>query len=127
MLVEDNDFLLNLLNQTFHQDYQLSLYKNGLEAIRGLEKNSYPDLIISDLSMPFCDGLGLLKHVRTSTSGKYIPFFILSGNEESSVRIDCLEHGADDFITKPFNLRELQARVKAQLNTGVMPQTTGFS
>ena len=74
------------------------------------ERKELPSLIIVDLNMPGMSGEEFLKHVRTSGFYFHIPVIILSGEDDSETRIRCLEAGADDFVIKPFNPRELGAR-----------------
>src|SRR6266849_1798571 len=71
-----------------------------------------PDLIISDLSMPHLDGIELCRKVRLHSK---IPIIILSVKEQEQAKIQALDAGADDYVTKPFSMNELLARVRAQL------------
>lgn len=71
-----------------------------------------PSLIVVDLNMPGMSGEEFLKHIRTSGFYFHLPVVILSGEDDSETRIRCLEAGADDFMIKPFNPRELAARCR---------------
>lgn len=80
-----------------------------------LEQGNDTDLIIADLNMPDLSGKEFLKITKASNLYSDIPIIILSGSDESSERVQCLDLGADDFMLKPFNPLEIQAKVKAIL------------
>ncbi len=72
--------------------------------------DKHPDVIIVDLGLPDQDGLTVIKSIRTWSN---VPILVLSGRTDSKFKITALEHGADDYITKPFDVEELFARIKA--------------
>jgi two-component system KDP operon response regulator KdpE len=80
----------------------------GLERFRELE----PDLVLTDLAMPRRDGFSLVREIRRTSAA---PIVVLSVRGEEEDKVRALDAGADDFLTKPFSLRELAARVRAQL------------
>jgi two-component system OmpR family response regulator len=88
-----------------------SIAANSTEA-RGVLKNSAIDLVVLDIMMPGEDGLSLCRHLRETTN---IPVILLTAMAEDTDRVVGLEIGADDYVTKPFNPRELLARIKAVL------------
>lgn len=89
----------------------------ALEIMRGWT----PDLVITDLSMPNMQGLELCSRIRTKSQ---VPIIVLSVRGEERAKVEALDAGADDYVTKPFNLNELLARVRAGLRrAGVAPQT----
>jgi two-component system KDP operon response regulator KdpE len=75
-------------------------------------KDWTPDLVITDLSMPNMDGLELCRHLRSHTQ---LPIIVLSVRGEERTKVQALDSGADDYVTKPFNMEELLARVRANL------------
>lgn len=91
-------------------DYSVTPLSSG-EQVLELMKTLRPDLILLDLRMPGMDGYTLCRKIRDNTSTADIPIIILSGVSEVDARINTIELGADDFITKPFDMRELRARV----------------
>jgi DNA-binding response OmpR family regulator len=91
------------------RDFEVKLACDGSEAIEILEKD-LPDLLILDISMPKMDGFEVCKRVREWSQ---IPIIILSARGTELDKVKCLESGADDYITKPFGVDELMARVKA--------------
>jgi DNA-binding response OmpR family regulator len=91
------------------RDYEILLASDGSEAVVEIEKE-LPDLIILDLVMPRMDGFEVCRRVREWSQ---IPIIILSARDGEMDKVKCLEMGADDYITKPFGVDELMARVKA--------------
>ena len=86
-----------------------------MEGMNWLEEGHSVDLIIADLNMPNLDGREFLQIVRSSNFYKHIPILILSAQNDSGERIDCLSKGADDFIEKPFNPAEVAAKIQVIL------------
>lgn len=93
---------------------ELQAAGSGAEALAFLEER-LADVILCDLEMPGIDGLGFLDRVKASDIWRDIPVIILTGHETCEEKIRGLEHGACDYVTKPFNPGELVARVKVQL------------
>lgn len=91
------------------RDYEIVLATNGKEAINEIEK-VLPDLVILDIMMPQMDGIEVCRQVREWSE---IPIIMLSARDSEMDIVKCLEMGADDYITKPFGVEELIARVKA--------------
>jgi two-component system KDP operon response regulator KdpE len=84
-------------------------------------KDWTPDLIVTDLRMPNMDGLQLCRHIRTESR---IPIIVLSVKGEEKIKVEALDAGADDYITKPFSVNELLARVRAALRRASTPPQT---
>ena len=80
-----------------------------------MQQGNLPDVIVADIDMPEMDGFEFIDHVRSSGFLNNIPLIMLSGNDTSEPRIRCLESGADDYMVKPFNPRELAARINGIL------------
>ncbi|HOI43079.1 MAG TPA: response regulator [Elusimicrobiales bacterium] len=91
-------------------DYSVTPMSSGEQVLETL-RTMRPDLILLDLRMPGMDGYTLCRRIRDNRATADIPIIILSGVSEVDARINTLELGADDFITKPFDMRELRARV----------------
>jgi|SRR5690606_21870636 len=116
ILIMDDDLgIQRVLSHFLQEDFTIVIRNDGMEGMQWLEENENPDMIIADLNMPNLDGLSFLKTIRASNFYKDIPLIILSGEEDSGEHIKCLDLGADDFITKPFNPLEVKARVNAIL------------
>ena len=99
------------------QDYQILYATNGLEAL-DVAKQSIPDLILLDVMMPDIDGFEVCQRLRSDNLLADIPILMVTGLDDPQSRLQGLEAGADDFITKPFNAIELRARIRtiARLN-----------
>lgn len=108
-------FIQTILHQSLYKQYHITLFGNGTEALRFLQEGHRPDAIISDLNIPLLNGLQLTEAVRSNAAFPSIPIIILSGERSSEKKIECLEAGADDYIEKPFNPREIEARLKTIL------------
>lgn len=112
VIVEDDLYMQGILSQCLSENFAPVVFQNGMEAFSYLQQGHLPDIIISDLNTPVLNGIQFLEQVRTSGFFSAIPFIMLSGVDNTDTRIKCLEAGADDFIIKPFNPRELEARLK---------------
>ena len=111
LLVEDNQDLLNLVNINLEdQGYQVHTATDGQQALE-LYKEKSPALIILDIMLPKVDGLEVCKQIRKED--RLIPILMLTAKAEEVDKVLGLELGADDYMTKPFSIRELLARVKA--------------
>ncbi len=111
LVVEDDESIATMLC-TFFESHNIDVVKasDGLEALGAVSKES-PELIILDLVMPHLDGLSFMQKLRET--GNNTPVIMLTCQKDTSDKIKGLEVGADDYITKPFSLNELMARIKA--------------
>jgi two-component system OmpR family response regulator len=111
-LVDDHRDIRDLVSKYLSQHgYRVSVAESGA-ALRRLLERSAPDLVVLDIMMPGEDGLAVCRHLRSTTT---LPIIFLTAMAEETERIIGLEIGADDYLTKPFNPRELLARIKAVL------------
>ncbi len=104
-----------ILNEFLSATYEIEICENGMDGLAFMQNGNVPDIIISDLNTPKLSGLDLIEQVKVSDFFSSVPIIILSGEESSEKRIKCLNAGADDFIVKPFNPAELDARIKVIL------------
>ncbi len=112
LLVDDERQILRTLQATLaSQGYEIRTAANGLDGLI-LFREWRPDLVITDLSMPEMSGVELCREIRTIAS---TPIIVLSVREQEGAKVAALDAGADDYVTKPFNIQELKARVRAQL------------
>lgn len=115
IIVEDEEHIIELLKFNLEKEgYEISVAMDGIEALRKIDLES-PDLILLDLMLPEIDGLEILKRVKMNSSTKHIPIIMVTAKGEEIDKVIGLEFGADDYISKPFGIRELIARVKAVL------------
>jgi DNA-binding response OmpR family regulator len=114
LIVDDEEEIRYLIRDFLVKDnFEAELASNGSEALEKLaEKNSMFDLVILDIMMPGLDGLEVIKIIRKTSN---IPVIFLTSKSEEIDKVLGLEIGADDYITKPFNPREMVARIKAIL------------
>lgn len=113
LLVEDNDALADAVSQSLTKlDYAVDVLSEGDYADEILAQQSY-DLVILDLSLPGMDGLEVLRNLRRRGSDALV--LILTARTDVDSRVTGLDTGADDYLTKPFALAELEARVRAML------------
>jgi DNA-binding response OmpR family regulator len=116
MLAIDDEVSIQLILQHyFKNDFSVVTKGNGKDALAWMQEGNIPDIIIADISMPEMDGYTFIYQVRSSGYLKSIPMVMLSGSDSTDNKIRCLESGADDFMVKPFNPRELAARVNGIL------------
>jgi DNA-binding response OmpR family regulator len=117
LVVEDNLQLLSFIQKKLSDNYNILLAGNGIEAIRKLEQmNGVPDLILTDIMMDDMDGFVFVKSVRAHPNLKHVPVIFLSAIAEHERKIKGLQLGAVDFISKPFKIAELQAKIKSILS-----------
>jgi two-component system, OmpR family, alkaline phosphatase synthesis response regulator PhoP len=113
LIVEDNpDLAFGLRNNLEIEGYETTVAADGVAGLAAA-RESHPDLIILDLMMPGLDGYRVLRALRED--GDQTPVLILSARGEEADKVRGFRHGADDFVTKPFSLLELLARVEALL------------
>jgi len=112
LVVDDEPQITRVLKTTLaSHGYSIRTAHDGDEAVQ-LMKDWPPDLVITDLRMPNMDGLSLCRHVRAKSA---VPIIVLSVRGEERTKVEALDAGADDYVTKPFSVDELLARVRAAL------------
>jgi two-component system KDP operon response regulator KdpE len=119
LVVDDESQITRVLKTTLStQGYVVRTASNGEEALQEL-RNWGPDLLVTDLRMPKMDGLELCRRVRADSR---IPVIVLSVKGEEDIKVQALDAGADDYVTKPFSVNELLARVRAALRRASSPE-----
>lgn len=120
LVVDDEAQITRVLKTSLSsQGYGIRTAAGGEEALR-LMKDWPPDLIVTDLRMPNMDGLELCRHVRTQSR---VPIIVLSVKGEEGTKVEALDAGADDYVTKPFSMAELLARIRAALRRASGPDS----
>ncbi len=115
LVVDDEPDILSLLVYQFsNEGYRVSTAVNGQSAI-STARDERPDAVVLDLMLPDVDGYEVLKTLREDEDTREIPVLLLTARKEEEERIRGFEHGADDYVTKPFSARELVLRVEALL------------
>src|SRR3989338_3059167 len=111
LVVEDDFDISNMLRIYFTgQGFEVSVAPRGGDAL-ALTRQSLPHLIVLDIMLPDMDGYAVCRELRTTTRTSHIPIIFLTQKDERSDKIAGLELGADDYITKPFDIEELRLRV----------------
>ncbi|MBT8184295.1 MAG: response regulator, partial [Eudoraea sp.] len=111
LIIEDNNDMRHFIKEQLESEYTITEASNGKEGLKMVNKTS-PDLIVTDLMMPQMDGITLCKQLKTNLATSHIPVIMLTAKAGLENKLHGLETGADDYLTKPFNARELQIRVK---------------
>jgi two-component system KDP operon response regulator KdpE len=120
LVVDDEPQITRVLRTTLgSRGYDLRVANDGETALE-IMKDWTPDLVITDLGMPRMDGLELCKRIR---AGSRMPIIVLSVKGEERTKVQALDAGADDYVTKPVGMNELMARVRANLRRQPAPET----
>ena len=115
LIVDDElDTLLPLKRALEMEDFNVVEAQDGVEALEKV-RSEIPDLVLLDLMLPKINGFEVCQRLKQDEATSSIPIIMLTAKGETSDKIEGIEIGADDYVTKPFNLDELKARVKAVL------------
>ncbi|MGA9390122.1 MAG: response regulator transcription factor [Candidatus Sulfotelmatobacter sp.] len=115
LVVDDEPQITRVLRTTLSaQGYDVRVANDGEMALE-LMKNWTPHVLITDLAMPNLDGVGLCRQVRQVSQ---VPIIVLSVRGQDRSKVEALDAGADDYVTKPFSMNELLARIRVQLRRG---------
>jgi PleD family two-component response regulator len=117
LVVEDDFDISNMLRIYFSgQQYEVQIAPRGSDALQ-MTRKQLPNLIILDIMLPDMNGYDVCRELRTTTRTSHIPIIFLTQKDERSDKIAGLELGADDYITKPFDIEELKLRVKNAIDS----------
>lgn len=123
LLVEDEENIRSLVKMNLEmEDYEVVAVDNGKKAIKLIDQQHF-DLLILDIMLPEVDGLQIAEHVRLTNFD--VPIIFLTAKDTPQERVEGLKRGADDYITKPFNLEELLLRVKNLLKRSQKEEEKG--
>jgi two-component system KDP operon response regulator KdpE len=112
LLVDDETQIIRTLRTALStQGYSVNVAANGVEGMVAA-RDWHPDLVITDISMPKMNGIEFCRQLREITE---VPIIVLSVRTQELAKIEALDAGADDYVTKPFSIQELHARIRAQL------------
>ncbi len=127
VLVEDDSIIAELLDFNLTgEGYVICSFRDGAALFRELSQIDSPSLFILDVMLPDMDGLEICRRLRNDPRYEIIPILMLTARGTENDKVKGLDTGADDYLTKPFSMRELLARVNAQTRRGrKMPKTMG--
>ncbi len=114
LIVEDNPDMRNFLGSLLGPLYEIYLARNGEEGLKSCYSLK-PDCVITDVMMPVMDGYEMTRKIKEDPRLKRIPVLMLTARAEITQKVEGLEYGADDYLTKPFNSKELLARIRTQI------------
>jgi DNA-binding response OmpR family regulator len=114
LIVEDEQDIAGLIKHTLERagDTEAEIVNSGDAALKAVSARR-PDLIILDLNLPVVNGIEVCRILRGRSDARHLPIIMLTARTAENDRVNGLEMGADDYVTKPFSLRELTARVRA--------------
>jgi two-component system KDP operon response regulator KdpE len=116
LIVDDEPQITRVLRTALStQGHSLRIAANGVEGMEAVHTWK-PDLVITDLAMPQMNGVELCREIRGVSE---VPIIVLSVRNQDLMKVEALDAGADDYVTKPFSIQELQARVRAQLRRSI--------
>ncbi|EGG12179.1 uncharacterized protein MELLADRAFT_32907, partial [Melampsora larici-populina 98AG31] len=114
LIADDNDDMRSFVRSVLSRYYTVAEASDGLEAYHWA-KAHHPDLVVSDAMMPALNGFELLKRLKTDPDTAGISVILLSAHAGSEIRVEGLAEGADDYLVKPFEAKELVARINTHL------------
>jgi len=115
LIIDDEPSILKLLNFILSSTYDLVIKTSGIEAIAWLEEGNDPDLIISDLMMPYFDGSSLIKNLKLSGFYRNTPVIILSGADDLAQKVESMSFNVECYLQKPFNPAALKTSISELL------------
>jgi two-component system phosphate regulon response regulator PhoB len=122
LIIEDEQDLVDVLEYNLTREgYDVSSALSGTAALRLIDKAPLPDLVLLDLMLPDMQGVEICRHIRSSKRTQNLSVIMLTAKGEEIDRVVGFEVGADDYVVKPFSVRELLLRIKAILRRGSAP------
>ena len=119
LIVEDEQDLAATLEYRLHKEgFETVTAPSGTAAIEALDRRPPPDLVLLDLMLPDLSGVEVCRHLRRAPDTAHIPVIMVTARADEIDRVVGFEVGADDYVCKPYSVRELILRVKAQLRRG---------
>lgn len=114
LVIDDEIAILEMIQRILRERYDIQVSNNG-EGIEHLVEKILPDAILLDCRMAKIDGLSLLKKIRNTKVGLFIPIFMVTALKEKSIKLAAIQAGVDDYITKPFDPEELIVRIESKI------------
>ncbi len=111
LVVDDDESILKLLNFILSKEFTVVMKTSGIEAFSWLEDGNYPELIISDLKMPYFDGTSFIRNLKISGFYRNTPVIVLSGALDVEEQVKKMSFSVEGYITKPFNPADLKEAI----------------
>ena len=115
-VLDDNPMMQTFLKNYFSKEYKVECFDRVHKILKYMNAGFIPDLIIADVNIPEETGIQFLEKINNSGIFSEIPVIMLSGIKKSEMRVYCLEIGAVDYVTKPFNPKELNLKVSKHID-----------
>lgn len=113
MIVEDDAIVARLLGHTLRQrGFSVNLANDGKAAVENIINQPPPSLVLLDIILPFFDGFEVLEKIRSQKTWKNVPIIMLTSKTQEPSVVRAFNAGADDYMTKPFQIEELMARIR---------------
>ena len=117
LVVDDDVSILKLLNFILSKEYTVVMKTSGIEAFGWLEEGNYPELIISDLQMPYFDGTSFIRNLKISGFYRHTPVIVLSGADDIKEQVEKMSFAVEGYINKPFNPVSLRSVINNVFKT----------
>ncbi len=122
LIVEDGEAVAFLLNYMLRREgYAVSRVADGRAAAEFISSKAPPDIVLLDIMLPYLDGFEILDLIRAHPDWRHTPVIILSGRSQEIDAVRALNAGASDFVRKPYQARELMARIKCRMEAANRP------
>ena len=119
LVVEDDKYIISFISMSLKKENHGFYIAKTVEEAISLFYANRPDMVILDLGLPDGDGMDVLKAIREISQ---VPIIVVSARQEEHQKIEALDMGADDYVTKPFYMGELMARIRVGLRKSLVPQ-----
>ena len=116
LVVDDDLSILKLLNFILSKEYDVVMKSSGIEAFAWLEEGHYPQLIISDLEMPYFDGTSFIRNLKISGFYRDTPVIVLSGADDVRQQVENMSFAVEGYLNKPFNPAGLKDTIQQVFN-----------
>jgi DNA-binding response OmpR family regulator len=121
LVVDDDVDVADTIHRSLiNKGHSVKVVYNGIEALEAVKQNS-PDLIVLDVIMPFMDGIEVCRRLRQDPQTTHIPIIFLTAMDRLDDKLEGFDAGADDYVTKPFDIQELEVRTRAVLRRSLTP------
>lgn len=121
LVVDDDIDVADTIHRSLiNKGHSVKVVYNGVEALEAVKQNS-PDLIVLDVIMPFMDGIEVCRRLRQDPQTTHIPIIFLTAMDRLDDKLEGFDAGADDYVTKPFDIQELEVRTRAVLRRSLTP------